>query len=142
MIDVQLFMGDSVVENMIQTAHLHGVKVVASNHEFQHTPAEAEIIARMQHMQQLDADLLKIAVMPQNARDVLTLLSATERMYTEYADRPIITMSMAGMGVISRLCGGVFGSAVTFGAVSQASAPGQVQAEELAKILSLLEHEA
>ena len=48
---------------------------------------------------------IKIAVMPQNKRDVLTLLSATEEMVTDYADRPIITMSMAGTGVISRLCG-------------------------------------
>ena len=54
--------------------------------------------------------------MPQNKKDVLTLLSATEEMASEYADRPIITMSMSGTGVISRLCGEVFGSALTFGA--------------------------
>lgn len=47
-------------------------------------------------MQELDADIPKIAVMPQNKKDVLTLLSATEEMASEYADRPIITMSMAG----------------------------------------------
>ena len=32
-------------------------------------------------------------------KDVLTLLAATEEMTTNYADRPIITMSMAGTGV-------------------------------------------
>ena len=76
-------------------------------------------------MQELDADIPKIAVMPQNKKDVLTLLAATEEMVSEYADRPIITMSMAGTGLISRLCGEVFGSALTFGAVGKASAPGQ-----------------
>ena len=60
-------------------------------------------------MQDMNADIPKIAVMPQNKKDVLTLLAATEEMTTTYADRPIITMSMAGTGVISRLCGEVFG---------------------------------
>ena len=69
--------------------------------------------------------------MPQNKKDVLTLLAATEEIATEYADRPIITMSMAGTGVISRLCGEVFGSALTFGAAGKASAPGQMGVEDL-----------
>ncbi len=67
-------------------------------------------------MQELGADLPKIAVMPQNEKDVLVLLEATNEMFKIYADRPIITMSMSGMGVISRLCGEIFGSALTFGA--------------------------
>lgn len=68
----------------------------------------------------------------------LTLLSATEEMVTDYADRPIITMSMAGTGVISRLCGEVFGSSMTFGAAKKASAPGQMGVEDLSTVLGLL----
>ena len=76
--------------------------------------------------------------MPQNKKDVLTLLSATEEMATDFADRPIITMSMSGPGVISRLCGEVFGSALTFGAVGKASALGQMRAGDLQTVLELL----
>ena len=82
-------------------------------------------------MQDMNADIPKIAVMPQNKKDVLTLLAATEEMTTNYADRPIITMSMAGTGVISRLCGEVFGSSMTFGAAKKASAPGQMGVNDL-----------
>ena len=89
-------------------------------------------------MQAMDADIPKIAVMPRNKKDVLTLLSATEEMATDYADRPIITMSMAGTGVISRLCGEVFGSALTFGAAGKASAPGQMGVQDLNTVLGLL----
>ena len=89
-------------------------------------------------MQDMGADIPKIAVMPQNKKDVLTLLAATEEMANDYADRPIITMSMAGTGVISRLCGEVFGSSMTFGAVGKASAPGQMGAEDLNTVLALL----
>lgn len=89
-------------------------------------------------MQDMNADIPKIAVMPQNKKDVLTLLAATEEMTTNYADRPIITMSMAGTGVISRLCGEVFGSSMTFGAAKKASAPGQMGVNDLNTVLGLL----
>lgn len=138
LIDVEAFTGDDAVKAVIGTAHECGVKVVASNHDFQKTPEKEEIVSRLRRMQELGADIPKIAVMPQNKKDVLTLLSATEEMATDFADRPIITMSMSGPGVISRLCGEVFGSALTFGAVGKASALGQMRAGDLQTVLELL----
>lgn len=138
LVDIEAFTGDDAVKAVVETAHANQVKVVASNHDFHATPDKEEIVSRLRKMQELGADIPKIAVMPQNKKDVLTLLAATEEMATEYADRPIITMSMSGTGVISRLCGEVFGSALTFGAVGKASAPGQMGAEELATVLELL----
>lgn len=138
LIDVEAFTGDEIVKDIIEAAHACGVKVVASNHDFDKTPAKDDIIYRLRKMQDLGADIPKIAVMPTCRRDVLTLLSATEEMYTEYADRPIITMSMAGTGLVSRLCGEVFGSALTFGAAKKASAPGQAAVNDLNDILQFL----
>lgn len=138
LVDVEVFTGDDIVKDIVKNAHACGVKVVASNHDFDKTPEKDEIVKRLRKMQELDADIPKIAVMPNCKKDVLTLLSATEEMYTEYADRPIITMSMAGTGVISRLCGEVFGSALTFGAAKKASAPGQMGVEDLKIVLELL----
>lgn len=138
LVDVEAFTGDDVVKAVVETAHANGVKVIASNHDFHKTPAKEEIVSRLRKMQELGADIPKIAVMPQNKKDVLTLLAATEEMVSEYADRPIITMSMSGTGVISRLCGEVFGSALTFGAVGKVSAPGQMGIEDLTTVLGLL----
>ena len=138
LVDVEAFTGETAVKQIIETAHATGVKVVASNHDFHKTPAQEEIVSRLCKMQELGADIPKIAVMPQNKKDVLTLLSATREMSEEHADRPIITMSMAGTGVISRLCGEVFGSALTFGAAGKASAPGQMGVEDLKTVLELL----
>ena len=137
-IDVEIFTGDDVVREIIDGAHAAGVKVIASNHDFFKTPAKSDIIYRLRKMQDMGADIPKIAVMPQSRRDVLTLLCATEEMVTDYADRPIITMSMAGTGVISRLCGEVFGSSMTFGAAKKASAPGQMGVNDLKTVLDLL----
>lgn len=138
LLDVELFTGEDTVKAIIDTAHQAGVKVIASNHDFKKTPPKTELIYRLRKMQDLGADIPKIAVMPQNKRDVLTLLSATEEMMTDYADRPLITMSMAGTGMISRLCGEVFGSAITFGAVGKASAPGQIGIKDLKDVLMLI----
>ena len=138
LVDVEAFTGDEVVRDIIESAHESGVVVVASNHDFEKTPEKDEIVRRLRKMQELDADIPKIAVMPQSRKDVLTLLSATEEMVSEYADRPIITMSMSATGLISRLCGEYFGSALTFGAVGKASAPGQMNASDLSEILNLI----
>ena len=138
LVDVEAFTGDEVVRDIIESAHESGVVVVASNHDFEKTPEKDEIVRRLRKMQELDADIPKIAVMPQSRKDVLTLLSATEEMASEYADRPIITMSMPATGLISRLCGECFGSALTFGAVGKASAPGQMNASDLSEILNLI----
>lgn len=138
LIDVEIFTWDEIVREIIESAHERGVKIVGSSHDFDRTPEKEEIVGRLKKMQQMGADIPKIAVMPQSRKDVLTLLLATEEMTAEYADRPIITMSMSGTGLISRLCGEVFGSSCTFGAVGKASAPGQMNAEDLDTVLELI----
>ena len=141
LVDVEVFTGDDIVKDIVAAAHENNVKVVASNHDFDKTPEKDDIVSRLRKMQELGADIPKIAVMPTCKKDVVTLLAATEEMATNYADRPIITMSMAGTGLVSRLCGEAFGSSLTFGAVGKASAPGQMNASDLSTILNLI-HEA
>ncbi|MBY9078555.1 type I 3-dehydroquinate dehydratase [Paenibacillus sp. HN-1] len=138
LIDVELFAGDDIVTPLIEWAHERGVRVVVSNHDFHKTPPKEVIVARLRKMQELGGDLPKIAVMPLHAGDVLTLLDATRIMHEQFADRPIITMSMAGKGIISRLAGELFGSALTFGSAKAASAPGQLPAAELRDLLELM----
>ncbi len=138
LIDVEIFSGDDVVKENINNIHSADTLVVASNHDFFKTPAKDDLVSRLRKMQDMGADIPKIAVMPTCTEDVLTLLAATNEMFTKYADRPIVTMSMAGTGVISRLAGEVFGSSMTFGAVGQVSAPGQIPVEELAFVLDIL----
>ena len=137
LMDIEAFTGDELVGELIAFCHEKGVKVVLSNHDFDKTPPEAELVARLEKMEELGADLSKIAVMPRSPEDVLTLLSAT-RARSRAAARPVVTMSMGALGAVSRLSGEVFGSALTFGSAARASAPGQVEAGKLAQVLELL----
>ena len=92
-------------------------------------------------MQELGADIVKMAVMPQSAKDVLELLAATEEMNRLHAKQPIVTMSMSGQGVISRLAGELIGSALTFGSAGKASASGQIDVGELDFILTTIHNQ-
>jgi len=71
---------------------------------------------------------------------VLALLTATNEARRTLSC-PVITMSMGGQGLVSRLSGELFGSCLTFGALGQASAPGQIDARELKQILGVM-HQA
>ncbi|SEN34089.1 3-dehydroquinate dehydratase [Mesobacillus persicus] len=137
-VDIELFNEESDIKRLIKLAHSHQTFVILSNHDFVKTPTIEEMVSRLRKAQALGGDLPKIAVMPKNSADVLSLLEATLTMTEKYADRPIITISMSGKGLISRLAGEIFGSAITFGAVKKASAPGQVPVKELKDVLSLL----
>lgn len=142
LLDVEAFFRSGDSKEIIACAHSCGVPVVASYHNFHATPPAEELVRRLKVMQdELDADLLKIAVMPRSPLDVLALLEATRRM-ADQATRPLVTMSMGPLGVISRLAGQVFGSAATFGSVARASAPGQLDVRELDTILGILDRAA
>ena len=139
LIDVEAYFQGGIAEELIRKIHGCGGKVIASNHDFEKTPAGEEIRKRLGHMQKIGADIAKIAVMPQTAKDVLELLCATEQTAgAEETTIPIVTMSMGRLGAFSRISGELTGSAMTFGALGKTSAPGQPEAGQLKEVLELL----
>lgn len=140
MIDVEGFYFENA-DKLIKELKEREMKVIISVHDFEKTSPKDEMIERLCKMQEMGADIVKMAVMPQSAKDVLELLSATEEMNRLYAKQPIVTMSMSGQGVISRLAGELVGSALTFGAAGKTSAPGQIDVEALHFILTTLHNQ-
>ena len=94
---------------------------------------------RLNVMEHFGADIGKLAVTPNNERDVLRLMELTRRA-NAFVSMPIITMSMGNLGKISRLVGGTTGSVMTFGSLSSdsTSAPGQLPVKALKQIIQLL----
>lgn len=129
------------VRELLQKLHQGSVTVIGSYHDFEKTPPAAEIVNRLVLMRRIGADIPKMAVMPQRQEDVLQLLEATWEARKCLHPDPVITMSMGSMGQISRIAGESFGSAVTFGCMGRSSAPGQLEAEQLKQILTIL-HES
>lgn len=138
MVDVELFSGDVEVAETVSLAKKNDVKVIMSNHDFKTTPEIDEIIKRLRMMQERGADIAKIAVMPENKIQFLNLLTATEIMQSTYAEIPLLTISMGKKGALSRVCGEIFGSSITFASLSQASAPGQIPVEKMNELLEFV----
>lgn len=137
LLDIELFMPEAEVSQLIDKCHSKGIYVVLCNHEFHLTPSKDTIMERLKSMEAKGADICKIAVMPNSGDDVLTLLNATYERKQE-AKVPLITMSMGNLGMISRLSGEVFGSSATFGALGEVSAPGQMPVNDLSLIINKL----
>lgn len=138
LVDVELSRGRHMMKTLVEAARKAGVKIIGSRHDFTKTPSEDCIVENLCNMQKLGADVAKFAVMPACERDVLTLLSASVTMKEQHPETPVITMSMGRLGAVSRVCGNLSGSAVTFGTVGSASAPGQLPADLLKTLLESL----
>lgn len=125
LIDVEVLHFDADAKEIINYAHKKAVKVIASHHDFEKTPEEEILIMKLQTMEEFDADVMKVAVMPKVPEDVELLLAiAKDRAY------PFVAIAMSKLGIKSRLQG-----AITFGTVGKASAPGQISVYELKKML-------
>lgn len=133
-VDVQVSWYGEKSEDFIKELKETGAVVLASSHHFEGTPSVREMSDALYTMENRGADIVKLAVMPQSGKDVCALLEATmERK--EHSNKPMITMSMGQSGMLSRICGELTGSCVTFASGKQASAPGQIKADELKKVL-------
>lgn len=126
--------GEDCLRETISFMKAQGAKVLMSSHDFDKTPSNEELIRRLLEMDRLGADILKEAVMPQSRADVLRLLTVTEQV-SRQVSRPLVTMAMGGLGVVSRLTGEAFGSAITFGSAGVSSAPGQIDVQALNEVL-------
>lgn len=137
LVDIEALKEPARTEDVIRRLKACGCRVLASSHDFHHTPSEQEMVERLRQMEQAGADICKLAVMPECEQQVLALLSATLKVKEEL-EAPVVTMSMGALGMVSRLSGELFGSAITFGSAGRASAPGQLPVSRLKMILQML----
>ena len=114
------------------------VLMIMSYHNFKSTRTSAELVAKLTEAEQEGADIAKVAVMPQGPGDALILLEATLNA-SHIVQIPLITMSMGGLGAMTRLCGWMYGSVLVFAVGKGNSAPGQIPIEELRAALDTMQ---
>ncbi|MDU6152549.1 MAG: type I 3-dehydroquinate dehydratase [Actinomyces urogenitalis] len=136
-LDVEL--ARDCVSELAALAGPGGIDVLASAHFFSSAPAEDEIVSVLERMETQGAQVAKVAVMPASQDDVARLLRVAVRARGRL-QVPVIAIAMGEDGVISRLAGGVFGSALTFAtAGATASAPGQLPVAQVRSAMEELE---
>ena len=125
LIDLEVSRGEELLAPLVEAAHAAGIGVIMSSHNFSETPDSEKL-----------RETLKLAVMPRKASDVARLLLVTAEA-REAGLGPLVTMAMGPLGSISRVSGGIFGSALTFAMSGTASAPGQMAVEDVKRSLGL-----
>ena len=108
--------------------------VIVSYHDFQGMPEKKELAGIYQEMKKTKAAIAKIAVTPQNLRDNLMILQ-----FLLDADMPLCMIAMGRMGRHLRAVAPLYGSALTYGFVTQSTAPGQMSLAELCQARKLLD---
>lgn len=113
----------------------YGKQFVMSYHNFTETPDEAFLMQQAERAAQLEADIMKFAVMPQTKEDVFRLLEITRKLDEKFT-APIISMAMGELGGLSRIIGWAYGSILTFGVGITSSAPGQMPVDDLRRAIT------
>jgi 3-dehydroquinate dehydratase-1 len=137
LLDFEMGNSPAHVRKVVETAHRQGIRVILSYHNFKKTPALKTLVGRFVEAERLGADVAKVAVMPKDRFDVLTLLSATAQAEAK-ARIPLISMSMGPLGAVTRMVGGLFGSSLSFAVGEGSSAPGQLPIAELRKVFRVI----
>ena len=115
-----------------------GVHVILSLHDFNSTPTYTEILKNFLNMEKMGADIIKVAYMPNSKKDVLSLINATEEMTSNYSSCPVVAISMGHLGMITRILGEFIDSAISFASITRASAPGQINIDNLEAVLKVI----
>lgn len=101
-------------------------KRIISLHDFEKTPDDLESV--YEALKSLDPDIVKIATMANNPRDIVRMLQLIQQ-----ADIPTVGICMGEIGIPTRLLGVRYGAPFTFATYQQerALAPGQISVRRM-----------
>jgi 3-dehydroquinate dehydratase-1 len=125
------------VKRVVDAARGHATRTILSYHNFGYTPGREFLVQRFLEAERLGGDVAKVAVMPRDRMDVLTLLAATAEADAK-AKVPLISMSMGPLGAVTRMVGGAFGSSLSFAVGEGSSAPGQMPIADLVAVYDVM----
>lgn len=130
MVDIEIRAAE-LAKSITKAAHALDKKVILSVHDFCTAGHGKGLQALARKAIQFKADYFKVAVMPHSQKDLLDFLSTGMKL----ANNPLILIGMGKKGLASRIIGFSFGSVATYGYLGSQTAPGQLPAIKLRKMI-------
>ncbi len=124
-IDIELS-SSSILPEVVDAAKALDKVVIISNHNFDHTPSELELLAMATEAKALGADLVKLSAMAKSFADLTTLAEFT----IHHAHLGLIVIAMGAHGSLSRVQFPAFGSRLTYAWSSGKPVSGQLKFDE------------
>lgn len=137
-IDIEFETVGKMISEIVECAGENGKTVLLSHHNFKETPRLEEMQKMLYNMHSAGGEILKLAFAPNDTDDVLNMLKIV-KIGKEAIGNKVIGISMGEMGRMTRLAGGEFGSCLTYGYITNNSAPGQVHATKIKDALKAYE---
>ena len=125
-VDIELQSDDEYIHKIHDT----GVTTIVSYHDFKKTPELNEIMYIVEKEHEL-GDIAKVAFMPQDLEDTLTILAVLSHC------KDTIAISMGDLGSYTRVMAAKFNSPITFAAGTDVTAPGQIDIETMRALFNM-----
>ncbi|TAN41159.1 MAG: type I 3-dehydroquinate dehydratase [Nitrospirae bacterium] len=133
MVDVEIG-STGLLKDLRHLCDTHEKILLGSYHNFESTPDNNFLEGVFQKGKDLGVDIVKIAVTGKSRQDLFRLTEFT----LKHRDDNIVSISMGDIGLPSRICSPLCGSLITYGYVTQPTAPGQISISELVYIFRRL----
>ncbi|MFB3925333.1 MAG: type I 3-dehydroquinate dehydratase [Syntrophales bacterium] len=141
LVDIELSTAEPLIAELRDKIRAAGgrTQLIVSYHNFRETPSEADLRAKADACIRAGADIIKIAVRAVRPQDNLRVLGLIP--YGLARKRGVIAFCMGEMGRISRIAAPLFGSFLSYASMQKGaeSAPGQLTAEEMRRVLRILQ---
>ena len=126
---------NSQYKQLIKEAHRRRTKVRLTYHELERIMTKDEISMEFIKMEVSKADMLAIISFANTEADAYAILEGSYSYNQLKKHTPFLTIAMGDEGQASRICGGDFGSVMTYACGSRATAPGQFNAHDLKRYM-------
>lgn len=110
------------------------ISLIGSYHNFINTPSLEDLEKIFERAKFLDIDIIKIATMVKEEKDLEKLLYFT----IKHKNDKVIVLGMGQKGIPSRIINPVFGSIITYASLTEASAPGQIHLKDILHIFKVI----
>jgi 3-dehydroquinate dehydratase-1 len=128
---------NSQVRQLIKEARRHRTKVMITWNEMERILTKEEISTEFIKMEKYSADMLSIVAFANTEEDAYELLEGAYAYNSLRGHKPFLIVAMGEEGQASRICGGDFGSVMTYACGSKMTAPGQFNANDLKRYMDL-----
>jgi 3-dehydroquinate dehydratase-1 len=127
-VDIELA-ASRIQAELARACRAAGKPLLVSSHDFQGTPPEAQLAAKVTQARALGADIVKLACMARVPEDVTRMLECVKKN----RDLGMVGISMGPLGALSRVAGPMFGSLLTY--TSREEVHGQLPLDALLRCL-------
>lgn len=123
------------MKNLIREAHRRKTKVLLTYHELDRIMTKDDISTELIKMEGSKADMLAIISFANTEADAYAVLEGAFAYNQLKRHTPFLALAMGEEGQASRICGGDFGSVMTYACGSHATAPGQFNSIDLKRYM-------